>query len=403
MLKRILSGVLTLILVASLFLTTACSTPKVAMTVNDKEITMGEYLAYVYEAWYAVYYGGSTPLYYYETLYGTDIWSLDYNYGEGDDKTTLKLQDYLRETAKDMAIRQVALEELMEKYDIEWDEEKRKEAEKSLAQMTDADVIAYGFNKASYTKAALALSLNENSLFYGLYDKGGDRAVSDQDIRKYYDENYLSYKCIEIALQDDKGEKLSDDKVKEKQELLEKYLKLYKDGMEFDDVIAQYEKDTAEKEETDKKDEPDKKDESDKKEETDNKDESDKEGDKEDSEEEEVDNRIDTTIDAIGDKAVSDAVKNVKIGEASIQKFTTTAGVPMLALILRLDPDEREKDYDGDDNKETDYFEEQRQNILYSLKFEEFDKEVKAHIKDMDIEINKTAIKMAKPKDSFGA
>lgn len=388
MLKKIVSGVLALLLVMSLFLTTGCSTPKVAITVNDKDITMGEYLAYIYEAWYSVYYGGSTPLYYYE-MYGTDIWDIDYNYGEGDEKEKLDLEDYLRQTAKDMAIRQIALDELMTKYGIKWDAEKEKEVDDSLAKMKDSDIIQYGFNKASYVKAAKAISLNENALFYGLYDKDGERAVSETDIRQYYDDNYLSYKAIEIKLLNDKDEKLSEDAVKAKQELLEKYLKMYNESKDFDAVKAQYEKDTAPKEE-DKKDE-DKKDE-------DKKDEEDKK-----EEEEEVNNRIDTTVEAIGDKAVSDAIKNVKIGEASIQKFTTTSGTPILALILRMDPDEREKDYDGDDNKETNYFEEQREEILYSLKYEEFNKEVEAYIAKMDVKVNKKALRKAQPKKTFAA
>ena len=397
MLKKIVSGALAVLLMMSLFLTAGCSTPKVAITVNDKDITMGEYLAYLYEAWYSVYYGGTTPLYYYE-MYGTDVWELDYNYGEGDDKEKLDLEDYLRQTAKDMAIRQVALEELMAKYDIKWDAEKEKEVDESLAKMKDSDVIEYGFNKASYVKAAKAISLNENALFYGLYDKDGERAVSEKDIREYYDDNYLSYKAIEVKLLNDKDEKLSDDQVKAKQELLEKYLKMYNESKDFDAVKAQYEKDTAEKKEEDKKDE-DKKDED--KKEDDKKDED--KDDEKDEEEEEVNNRIDTTVDAIGDKAVSDAIKSVKIGQAEIKKFTTTSGTPVLALILRMDPDEREKDYDGDDNKETDYFEEQRNDILYSLKYEEFDKEVKEYVAKMDVKVNKTALRKAEPKKTFAA
>ena len=175
---------------------------------------------------------------------------------------------------------------------------------------------------------------------------------------------------------------------------------MYNESKDFDAVKAQYEKDTAEKEEEDKKDE-DKKDED--KKEDDKKDE-DKDDEKdEDEEEEEVNNRIDTTVDAIGDKAVSDAIKSVKIGQAEIKKFTTTSGTPVLALILRMDPDEREKDYDGDDNKETDYFEEQRNDILYSLKYEEFDKEVKEYVAKMDVKVNKTALRKAEPKKTFAA
>lgn len=375
MLKRVLTGVLSVVLVVCMLLTTACSTPDVAIRVNDKEISMGEYLAYVYETFYSAYYGQG--LYQYG-MYGYDVWDMEYTYGEGDDAEEVKLAEYLRLSGKDLAIRQVAVSELLKKYDLEWDKDDKKDLDKQLADVKEADLIKFGFNKENYSKAVLAVELNEPALFYGLYGKDGEREIAEKDIKAYYEENYLSYMSIEIPLQDDKGKDLSDDKIDSIKNQLKSYLKMYEKDGDFDAVIEKYEKDTAEEEKDDK-------------ETTDEEaDEHDHEEDDKDDEKTESENRIDTTIEAIGDKNKSDAIKKVKVGKASIQQYKANDKTPTMALILRLDPDKRVDD--------VDYYEENRKAIMQSLKYDELDKEIKEYIEDMDVEVNDRAVKMADPK-----
>lgn len=392
MLKRVLTGVVSVVLVVCMLLTTACSTPDIAIRVNDKDISMGEYLAYVYETFYSAYYGQG--LYQY-AMYGYDVWDMPFTYGEGDDEREVKLAEYLRLSGKDLAIRQVALSEMIEKYGLKWDKDDQKELEEQLETVKEADLIKLGFNKKNYGTAVFAVELNEPTLFYGLYDKGGEREVAEKDIKTYYEDNYISYMSIEMSLQDDKGKDLSDDEIDSIQNQLKSYLEMYEDTGDFDAVIEKYKKDTEEKKddddkednkEDDKEDEADDKDEE--KEDTDDK----KDDDKDDKEEEkkESENRIDTTVDGIGDKNKSDAIKKVKIGKAAIQQYKAGDKTPTMALILRLDPDKR---VDG-----KDYYEDNRKAILQSLKYEEFDKEVKEYIAKMDIEVNNRAVKMADPK-----
>ncbi len=367
MLKRILTGALSVLLAVCLLFTTACSTPDVAIRANDKDISMGEYLAYMYEMFYSVYYGQGMYQY---ASYGYDVWDLEFEYGEGDDAKDLKLDEYLRQTGKDLAIRQVAVAELLEKYGLTVDEKDAKELKKQLATVSEADLLKYGFNKKNYAKVVMAVELNEAALFYGLYDEGGEREVAEDDIRAYYEENYLSYKSIDVVLQDEKGKDFDEDQIAAVQAQLEGYLAMYEESGDFDAVIKQYEADIAEdKEETDTEETTDK-------------------------EEEKTDYRVDTTVEAIADKNTSDAIKDVEIGKAAIQQYKVNKEKPTMSLILRLDPDKRDD--------EVDYYAEQHQAILQALKYEELDKEILDYVKKMDVEVNESAIKMADPKQFEG-
>ena len=384
MLKRMLTGAVSIVLVIALLLTTACSTPDVAIRVNDKEISMGEYLAYVYETFYSAYF--SNGLYQY-AMYGYDVWDMEYSYGEGDDAKELKLADYLAQSGKDLAIRQAAVSELLEKYKLEWDEDDKKEMDEQLADVKESDLIALGFNKKNYSNAVLAVELNEPALFYGLYGEGGEREIAEEDIKEYYEENYLSYMSIEMSLQDEEGNDLSEEEIEKIEKQLKGYLEMYEESGDFDAVIEQYEKDTADEEEEETTD-ADTSDEDTADEDTADENAADEE--EEEEEPTESENRIDTTVDAIGDENKSDAIKNVKIGKASIQQYKAGDTTPTMALILRLDPDKR---VDG-----VDYYEENRKAIMQSLKYEELDTEIKEYIKEMDVEVNDRAVKMADPK-----
>ena len=360
MLKKLLAGMLVVVMVAALLVTTGCSTPKVALKVNDTEITMGEYLAYAYSVFSQVYY--NQGLYYSAAINGTDVWAQEFTYGEGDDAKTVKLAEYVKLMAKDQAVRQVAVQELMKKYGISRDEDDLKQLEQDFASVSESNIIGFGFNKESYRKAIFSLQLDEPALFYGLYGEGGSREVSETDRHQYFDENFLSYKIIEIALTDDEGNALEEAAVAEVKSQLEGYLKQYNETGDFDAVIAAYKKATAAAEE---------------------------DADAETTEEEtseEVDNRVDTNVKSMGDDDFAAAIKKVEIGKAAIQQFKKGGTTETMALILRFDP-----------NDDPDRFTNATETILQQMKYEELDEEIKKYMKDLKVEMNQTAFRRADP------
>ena len=347
--KRLICAVLALTL-----LLTGCAapklvlggTPRVAGTVGDTTVTTGEYLAYLYSTFYNMYYQQG---YYQYAAYGYDVWSQEFTYGEGDDEQTVDFAEYIKLTAKDSILRQEALRQMMTEEKIEWDEDALKELEESLAEMEDDALLSLGISNENYIKVYKELNLNEQSLFYGRYREGGTEAVSDEALREYFDENYLSYKIIEISLTDDEGAELDESGKKEITDQLKGYLATYNNDKNFEAVVDAYNKaNAAEGEEVE---------------------ESTDEG-----------NRINADATQMDEELV-EAIRGVKVGQAEVVTYGTTA-----ALILRLDINDPET-----------LFEDETDNILYGMKYEAFDEEVEKKVADITIELKESVVEDCTP------
>lgn len=406
-LKKAAVAVVALAVLATALLSAGCSTPKVAMTVDGTDYTTGEYLAYLYNSFYQIYVNQS--LYYYD-LYGGgsyDVWNETYTYDD-EDKTEYDLVGYIKRSAQDSIIRQVAIMRLMDENGITLSDEDQKTIADELAAMKKDAYLEYGFNNDSYARMFREYNFNERTLFYALYGEGGKKAVAADEIRKYFDDNYLSYKIISFPLKNAEGKDLSEAEIKKIGEDLNGYLKKFTDGATFDEVIAQYKKDTeaasstatttttgngtttttaattteattttaaettteaatttttaAGESATETVTDP---------------------------------NRVDIDSAQTGDKELVKALKEMKFDEAKVIDYTTDAGVKTKALVLKLDPEAgRGKDKDGNEIK---YFDEQKEPILYQLKKDEFNADVKAKVDTLEVSVNETVIKKCDP------
>ncbi len=397
--RKLTAVVLAALMTVSLLFMTACSTPAVAMTVDGKDYTTGEYLANLYMNFYNVYYQGG--LYQYAS-YGMDPWTQSFPYGEGDDAENLKLDEYLIEMTKDSIVRQKAVENLMAKYGITVPEEDMKEFEEEMATFKESEMLAYGFNKEHYMNMYIALNMNEQELFYQLYDEGGQKAVSAADIRDYFDNNYVAYKAITISQMGEDGKALSDTDKEANRVTLQGYLDQFNKSKDMDAVIAQYEKDTAPTTTTttgastttttaatttttaaptttttttvsesatttttttahDH-----------------------------DEEEEDEDPNLQIINSATSDEKVVKAIHEVPENTAKIVEYTDSNDQSYIALVYRLNTEEA-----GGEN----YFEDQHDTILYGIKFDEFDEEVQGVVDTLEVTYNDRAIKMCDPKN----
>ncbi len=333
------------------------STPAIAITVDGKEYTTGEYLAYQSVIFQQAYYDGG--LYYYEQQ-GTDVWGNGYTYKEED----VTLSEYIKKMTVDTIVRQKALENILAKDNIPYTEDSTKNAQAAIDSVTESGLLAMGISKEHYESMCKAFYRNEISLFLSRYDKGGSKEVKEEEIRKYFDDNYLSYKMISVEMMKDNTNPMDEAKQKEIKDNLEKYLKMYNDGKSFNEVIAQYNYDISTS--SDKKLE--------------------KLTDK--------DTRKDIEVQAAGDEEFTNAIKSVKEGEAKLVTYKAGGQTLTAAIILRMDPEEGEGYKDSYKNS--------RQNILLSLKFDEFDKEIDAEAEKLTYEVNQRAYKMCDPKNFLG-
>ena len=364
--KRILCAVLAAAMLLSAALLTGCSAPKLmlggtaetAATIGDTTLSTGEYLAYLYNAYYTLYFGQG--LYQYAS-YGYDVWSQTYPYGEDDDAEELKLADYIKRTAQDAAVRQVAVEKLMEKYGVSRNEEDEAELDESLKTLTDNAYLALGISNEHFVDVYKKLNLNESGLFYGLYGEGGQREVSEADRQAYFDENYLSYKIISISLTDSNGSELDEDGKKEITDRLDGYLAQYNQSRNFEQVMDQYTADN-------------------------------KTEDEESSEETEgstdADNR--RNIDASGatDTQLIEAIRSVDVGTAKVVTYKAGGSTPTAALILRLDIHEP-----------ATLFTDETENILYGMKYDELDKEIQETVSGLTYKFKSSVVRKCDPQN----
>ena len=359
--KRLACAVLALALCGA-FLLTGCSAPrltiggtaKTAATIGDTTLSTGEYLAYLYNSFYNIYY--SQGLYQYAQN-GYDVWSQEYTYGEGDDAQKVKFDEYLKLSAQDAAVRQVALRQLMEKYNISWNADEQKELEKNLENVKADSYLSLGINKDNFVKVTKELSLNETSLFYGLYGEGGQREMSEADRKTYFDENYLSYKMISISLTDSKGSEMTDDAKKKVTDQLEGYLAEYNKSGNFEAVVDAYNKSKASDASTVKasKDE---------------------------------DNRKNIDGNTATDEELVKAIRSVEVGKAQVITYKANGSTAMAALILRLDIHTPES-----------LFTDEAKNVIRGAKYDEFDKEVKEAVKGLTVNFKKSVVKKCDPKN----
>lgn len=347
-------------------------TPDVAVTYGDQTISTGEYLAYLYMNFENVYYNYGLSSY---ASYGIDPWTSEYAkipYDQADGTTVqLDLETYVIRATEDAIKRNFVVEKIMKDNGLSVLEEELKTAEKNLADMPENYFLPLGISDASYATAYKNLNLNEYSTFMGLYGKNGPKAVADADVRKYFDTNYLSYKIITASLT--KEEKQSDGTSKtvpmtatEKDAELKKlqgYLATCNEKG-FEAAMDAYNKANA----TDKNAEiPASKDE---------------------------DNR--QNVDATNlDEALAKAIRSVEVGKAKIVEYGGTEATDgkeatpntTAALIMRLDI-----------NKPETLYADSLENILYSLKGEEFEKQVKDAMAALTVTFNEDVQKKCSPK-----
>ncbi|MBR5134730.1 MAG: hypothetical protein IKV35_03945, partial [Clostridia bacterium] len=246
LMKKVLASVLAVVLAVSMLLMSGCSTPKVAMTVDGVEYTTGEFLAAMYAEYYYAYY--QTGLYQYEMYYGTDPWTQTFPYGEEGAQVQLALADYIVQAAKDAIIRQTAVQKMLKQEGVAVDAEGLAELKNGIAGVSANDMLKYGFSKESYIKISSA-QLEESSLFFGIYGKGGRLEVPEADIRAHFDKSFVAYKAITLSQVDGEGKALTDEEKAKNKEKLEKYLELYNEKKDIDAVIEQYNADVKAEEE----------------------------------------------------------------------------------------------------------------------------------------------------------
>ncbi len=239
-----------------------CSDMSKIMTVDGVEVNAGIYINYMLSEYTEQTYslsgsGAATSANY----LGQEI--------ENDEGKKVKLGDYLPDYAYEQTLDLVAVDKQFEKLGLEFsakDNEEINSAVKNyMESMTEEYLSEQGISKDSVTKYFTA-EKQKQLIFYHYYGLGGEKAVSNDDIKNYLKDNYVRYKMISIprtteattaaststsneattTQSPEEQTKASKKADKQAKSIADKYLKLAEKNDNFDQVISQYNAETQE-------------------------------------------------------------------------------------------------------------------------------------------------------------
>lgn len=146
------------------------------------------------------------------------------------DEATKSMQEY------------AAVETKFNEYGLTLTDEDKETAQVYLDQMWEYAGEYYtsmGISENSY-KSIFLNSSKKQKLFETIYSEGGEKAVSDDELKAYLDENYALINYIEVELRDGEGNLLKSEGKAERMDMLNSYIERYKNGEDFDELNAEY-------------------------------------------------------------------------------------------------------------------------------------------------------------------
>ncbi len=166
---------------------------------------------------------------------------------------------WIKEQAKLMCLSYLVLDEQIEKENIDVSlasADEQAENYWNVGQYADYgyimpmkdDLEPYGISLESFRYCSTEYSVKYQALFDKLYKEGGSKEVSDEELTKYFNENYTDYSYFTVNLYnastDEAGEStnvaMSDEEAKKVTDEIDGYVKDVNNGKSYDDVLEAY-------------------------------------------------------------------------------------------------------------------------------------------------------------------
>ncbi len=251
-------------MLVSTILVSGCSfKPEWSYKTSEKELAIGVYILAMRSA-YTTAEEKAKKLEDYDST--SDSW-LDMEITD-DDGNTEVARTWIKNKAEEQCLEYLAVEKGMSDSGTTVDEAKLDEAEKQAktawevgqqtmyGQMPAAkkSLEKYGVSLASYTYVVADAHQNEETYFDYLYSTGGPKAVSDAELTKYVQDNYVDYSYVSVPLynsqqaegsQQPTSAAMSADEKKKVNDKFNGYVKAINDGKSYDDVVSEYMKESG--------------------------------------------------------------------------------------------------------------------------------------------------------------
>lgn len=151
-------------------------------------------------------------------------------------------KQWIYDRATELMQEYAAVEAKFDEYGLTLSDDDKQSAQIYLDQIWDYAGDYYtsmGVSENSY-KSIFLNSSKKQKLFETIYSEGGEKAVSDDEIKTYLDENYALINYIDVELKDGEGNLLKSDGKAERMEMLNSYIERYNNGEDFDELNAEY-------------------------------------------------------------------------------------------------------------------------------------------------------------------
>lgn len=166
---------------------------------------------------------------------------------------------WIKDQAKLMCLSYLVLDEQLEKENIDISlasADEQAETYWNVGQYADYgyimpmkdDLEPYGISLESFRYCSTEYSVKYQALFDKLYKEGGSKEVSDEELTKYFNENYTDYSYFTVNLYtastDEAGQStnvaMSDEEAKKVTDEIDGYVKDINGGKSYDDVLEAY-------------------------------------------------------------------------------------------------------------------------------------------------------------------
>lgn len=256
---RIGSLLLAVLMLMSAIFVSGCSLNKEwSYKTSDEELAIGVYI-YSLDVAYSQAESYAKKLDDYDST--KDSW-LDMEITD-DDGTKAVAKDWIKEQAELMCLSYLVVDQQLETEGASVDEATMENAKKQaetywnvgqyaqygyVKPMKD-DLEPYGISFESFEYCTTEYSSKQSALFIALYNEGGSKAVSDDELTKFFVDNYVDYSYLPVNLytttSDDSGKSsntaLSDEDAKKLTDELDGYAEsINSSDLSFADAVKAY-------------------------------------------------------------------------------------------------------------------------------------------------------------------
>lgn len=217
--KKLLAAVTAVSVAATMI---SCGAPtigkgsSIAITIDGYEVPAGVFIFYTINSYYEAYSIVS------ENNTGSTIKVDDVKKSHIDN---IDAADWIQNKATEYCESYVVIEKEFEKLDIELTSEELDEIEGNLAQFSAYPIYSENGIGESSIRALLENEYKSNYVFENYYGFEGEKGMSEEELKDYFDENFARVKYFSLSLLDGEGNELDEDGKKEIKERAEKYAK----------------------------------------------------------------------------------------------------------------------------------------------------------------------------------